>query len=75
MRFAVIENNRVANIIEADIEFATQIGAMYMSDLPICIGTEFRDDSFGIRTPVFDDSGEIVDVVLVHVPVPDIPVE
>lgn len=51
MKFAIIENNKVVNVIVAEKEFAEQIGAIYCDGIPVGIETDFINNQFVVVDP------------------------
>lgn len=49
MRFAIVEDGVVVNIIEADEQFGVAIGAIPVCDIGVGIGTEYKDGKFNVQ--------------------------
>ena len=63
MRYAIIENTKVINIIEAEKMFADEIGAIAVGDIGVGIGDDYINGMFKVRNV----EGVIVDVPPINV--------
>ena len=50
MRYALVENGKVINIIEAAPEYAEKIGAIPIGDIGVAIGNNYSNGKFTITT-------------------------